>query len=494
MSAPRSPSGETPGRGRRATRLWQFVLLLLIIRLVGAALTPLTEDEAYYRQWAQTPALGYYDHPPMIAWWIWLGRALLGDSPVGIRLVSCLSASMASLLVFDLTRRVGATRESSLRAVVWYNATLLVAAGAMLAVPDAPAALFWLATLCCVERAKSARHGAWWIGAGVTAGLAALSKYSALFLGPGVFLWLMSSVGGRRSLRSPGPWLTLITALAIFGLNVGWNAAHHWMTFAKQFGRIAPHRFTPMNVVNLIVVQAVLLNPLIAIFLFRSLTSARQATWSRSSLLILSSLPFAAYLVIHACHDRVQAHWPAPIYAGLAATAALAAEDHLSRVWTRLREVTPVLGFGLCALAAGVLALPQVGVPLPLDPGKQIRDWPGFSVALDTLRMTRHADWIGVTSYGLAAELLAQPEIHAPVLQIAERDRWRGLKPSGANLSRRGMIVDLQRRIDLERLSRCFQHVQVVGELRRAAPGETGLNYLIVQVEGPRRDIVRDGC
>jgi hypothetical protein len=494
MSAPLSQSGDAPRREQVVKRLVGIIVAILVIRLGFASALPLTEDEAYYRLWAQSPALGYFDHPPMIAWWIWIGRSLAGDSPMGVRLLPCLGAAVTSLLVFDLTRNLGASGETSLRAVIWYNATLLVAAGGALAIPDAPAALFWLACLCCLARTKAGSGGAWWMAAGVAAGLAALSKYSALFLGPGIFLWLIGNNDGRKSLRGPWPWLALIAALTLFGLNIGWNATHQWVTFLKQFGRITPHRFAPINLADLFVTQSLLLNPLITIFLIRGLSVQRKTIWWISKLLILSSLPFAAYLIVHALHDRVQAHWPAPIYGSLASIAAFAGEGRLNGAWNRLRRITPALGLGLCALAAAVLALPEIGVPLPIDPAKQIRDWPGFSVDVEQLRAAHGANWIGVTSYGLAAELLDQPAIHAPVLQITERARWRGLKPSQADLARRGVIIDLKRRIDLKLLSRCFRDVQVVGDIRRAARGEPGLDYRAIQVEGPLRDVVRDGC
>ena len=60
-------------------RLVLWLLLLSLVRLAAAGLVPLTEDEAYYRLWAQHPALGYYDHPPMMAWWIHVGVRLVGD-------------------------------------------------------------------------------------------------------------------------------------------------------------------------------------------------------------------------------------------------------------------------------------------------------------------------------------------------------------------------------------------------------------------------------
>ncbi len=36
-------------------------------RLVAAAWTPLTFDEAYYWMWSKHLAGGYYDHPPAVA-------------------------------------------------------------------------------------------------------------------------------------------------------------------------------------------------------------------------------------------------------------------------------------------------------------------------------------------------------------------------------------------------------------------------------------------
>src|SRR5262249_45688669 len=153
----------------------------LAFRLVAAGLIHLTEDEAYYRIWSLSPAAGYYDHPPMIAWWIWLGRHIAGDNPPGVRLLPVLARAPTRVLVFDMARLAGGGERAAARAGVWYNATLLVGAGAMLAIPDAPASLFWQLTVWSVLRAfRGERAWAWWLAAGAAAGLATLSKYSGL--------------------------------------------------------------------------------------------------------------------------------------------------------------------------------------------------------------------------------------------------------------------------------------------------------------------------
>jgi hypothetical protein len=412
-----------------------------------------------------------------------------------VRLLPSLGCAAITFFIFDLARILGADRVSALRAGIWYNATFLVAAGGFLAVPDAPAALFWIASLWCIARAGTRGAVRWWIGAGVAAGLASLSKYSALFLGPGVFLWLVVRPEGREILRTPWPWLSLAIALAIFSLNIGWNAQHNWLTFDKQFGRIAPHQFAPVNLTDLVSTQFLLLNPLIALWLFRGLALQRRMPWDRVVLLSLSSLPFAVYLFVHALHDRVQAHWPAPLYASLATIAAFAAADVPNRsLWGRLRAATPLFAVVVCGLSATAFILPELGVPLALDPARQVRDWPGFATRIEDLRMTTGAAWIGTTSYGLAAELMDQPDIRAPILQVRERDRWRGLAPSSANFSQPGLIIDLTRRLRPADLARCFIDVRDLGVIRRAAPGEAGLSYRAVQVAGPRRDILKSGC
>ncbi|MDN8823160.1 hypothetical protein Q0M41_13995, partial [Staphylococcus aureus] len=80
MSALPSRFGEVAGRATPAS--WRLTALLgaaVVLRLAAAWEIPLTEDEAYYRLWAGHLQAGYYDHPPMIAWWIRVGTLVAGD-------------------------------------------------------------------------------------------------------------------------------------------------------------------------------------------------------------------------------------------------------------------------------------------------------------------------------------------------------------------------------------------------------------------------------
>ena len=488
-------SALTSASGSRAARLAlspvaglaAVVAATLAVRLVFSALAPLTEDEAYYRLWSLRPALGYFDHPPMIAWWIWIGRHLVGDNAVGVRLLPSLGTALTSLAVFDLARQAGFSDRIAARAGVWLNATLLIGLGGAMAVPDVPNALFWTLALSAAFRAVRG-HGAWWLAAGAAAGLACLSKYSALFLAPGVLIWLLMTAEGRKSLRTPWPWLAAVVAAAVFAPNVLWNAAHGWLTFSKQFGRVRGSGFEPGYLAKLVGDQFMLLNPLIAIFV--GLAVRRRIAWP----LLIIGAPFVAYLIIHSLHDAVQGQWPAPIYP-LAVIAAAAAAERATGWLGGLRTAAPWVGFAISAAALVFIVLPSDG-GLPMrDPARTFRDWPGFFVAVERARAQSGAAWVGAPTYGIAAQLASSPRIHAPAVEIYERERATYETPAErADFSKPGLVVVPGRGTGELALKLCFGSVTALPEIDRGE-GPGGLaSYAAYLVSRPLDDVERAGC
>src|SRR5437763_9578145 len=100
------------GADARIVRNTALVILALVgLRLVAAAVTPLTFDEAYYWMWSRHLAGGYYDHPPMVAFVIRAGTLIAGDTELGVRLVSILLALPTSFAIYRATEILfGATR------------------------------------------------------------------------------------------------------------------------------------------------------------------------------------------------------------------------------------------------------------------------------------------------------------------------------------------------------------------------------------------------
>jgi 4-amino-4-deoxy-L-arabinose transferase-like glycosyltransferase len=482
-----------PERLTTNRRLILIALGLTAVRLLAAGLIPLTEDEAYYRLWAQHLQAGYLDHPPMIAWWIRAGMCVAGDTALGVRLLPSLATGLTTWLVGDLALRLGLCDRTAARAGLWYNATFTVALGGMLATPDTPACFFWTLCLWCLARAWTSRDGPWWLAAGAAAGLSCLSKYSGLFLAPGVFVWLLAAPGGLKELRRPWPWLAAVLAVAAFAPNVAWNAAHQWLTFDKQFGRVGAHHFRPGGLPEFLLTQFLVLNPLIAVQAWRGAVQAwrergRAAERPGALLPIAVAAPFILYLAAHSLHDRVQGHWPVPAFSALVICAAAAAET--GGGW--LRRATPMVGLGLSAAMLAYLAAPLPGFG-GSDPALYVRSWPAFAEQVEAVRRREGATWVGTESYGVAAQLDARRRIAAPIVQIVDRDRYFDWQ-KGADLSGPGLVLDLERRLTTAQLERCFAQVQPLGELQRGAVTSRWTRYSLFRVAGPKRDVLNQGC
>ena len=73
-----------PASAQLVRRTTLIIVGLMLFRLVAAATTPLTFDEAYYWTWSRNLAGGFYDHPPAVAMVIGLGTLIAGDTELGV--------------------------------------------------------------------------------------------------------------------------------------------------------------------------------------------------------------------------------------------------------------------------------------------------------------------------------------------------------------------------------------------------------------------------
>src|SRR5258705_1451697 len=177
------------------------------LRLVAAAVTPLTFDEAYYWMWSKNLAGGYYDHPPVVALVIRAGTLIAGDAELGVRLVSILLALPMSFAIYRTAEILfGGTRVAASAAIL-LNATLLAAVGTLIVTPDAPLLVAASFLIFALAKVLETGRGVWWLAVGVAAGAALLSKYTALFFGPAILIWLVAVPKLRHLLISP--WLYL---------------------------------------------------------------------------------------------------------------------------------------------------------------------------------------------------------------------------------------------------------------------------------------------
>src|SRR3954467_154575 len=304
------------------------ILALIALRLVSAADTPLTFHEAYYWTWSRHLAGGYYDHSPMVAVLIRLGTLIAGDTELGVRLVSILLALPMSFAVYRSAEMLFGGQRVAATATILLNVTLMAAVGTMIVTPDAPLLVAASFVLFCLAKVLATGRGAWWLAVGVAVGAALLSKYTALFFGPAILIWLIAVPKLRRWLISPWPYLGGLIAFAIFSPVILWNADHRWVSFIKQMGRARIEDFRPAFIAELIPTQFVFATPAVWILGAMGLYALYQRRAGALAARVLVNTMFwtiVAYFIWHSLHARVEANWFAPVYPAFAVAAAVAA-------------------------------------------------------------------------------------------------------------------------------------------------------------------------
>jgi len=131
---------------------WQrpgFVALVVVLvsaaKLAVAASTGLARDEGYYTLWSRHLDAGYFDHPPMVAVFIALGRLLAGNGELGVRLLAVLSGAVVAAALYRIASLLTDARTAAL-ATLWYALTLAFVLG-FITTPDIFLVLFWTLTL-----------------------------------------------------------------------------------------------------------------------------------------------------------------------------------------------------------------------------------------------------------------------------------------------------------------------------------------------------------
>ena len=490
----------SPSEARLARTTAFTILALVALRLVAAAWTPLTFDEAYYWMWSKHLAGGYYDHPPMVALVIRLGTMIAGDTELGVRLVAILLALPMSWAVYRTAAilfggsRVGST------ATILLNVTLMAAVGTMIVTPDAPLLVASSFVLFALAKVLESGRGVWWLAVGAAVGAALLSKYTALFFGPAILIWLASVPGLRRWLISPWPYLGGLVALALFAPVLVWNADHQWVSFIKQFGRARFEDFSLGFIGEVIPTQIAFATPLVWMLGAMGL----YALWRRSAgalaarmLINTTFWTIVAYFIWHSLHARVEANWFAPVYPAFAIAAAVAADvvrwdargQRTVDFCLRWAAPSAVLMFALLVVQANTGALSgyrrdatvrSVGV-----------GWRELAARIAAVRDRVGAGCVLAPDYGTTGWLAFYLPKGSCVLQQSQRIRWVNMpEPDPSLLSGKLLYVDEIRPGGHPQLEARFAHVERVAELPRKRGPLVIETYGIDLLDGARGEVL----
>ena len=387
----------------RTQSLTSGLPLILIVaitawRFVIADLLPVTQDEAYYFDWARSLAWGYFDHPPGVAL-MGAGILLSPGSALLARFGGLIAGAITLWILARFYRSCGLVNRWDLTlALVLVSTTLPGLVGGVITTPDTVLALGWALALHEGERALAGEHRRW-LTVGLGVGIGLLGKYTMVLIGP---VFLMAIVWtDRKALLTPWPYLGALIALAVFSPNIWWNAQHDWLTMRFQFGHgfstdVGSLSSAPNNGIDTsglhtmgerlsslgeyLGTQAVfwgmLLLPLLLVPWLRKDSSAEARRspslrpHARPLLLTATFLPLVFFGAV-ATFSSVEANWPVMYLLAAAPLAALRLRQ--ASVWTYVAAGVNVTLVGFYALhaATGIL-------PLPDSQNRVLRETHGF--------------------------------------------------------------------------------------------------------------------
>jgi 4-amino-4-deoxy-L-arabinose transferase-like glycosyltransferase len=419
-----------PDRWTQTQRAVAIIAVLTALRFVLASSLPLSFDESYFWLWSKHLAVSYYDHPPLIALAIRAGTLLFGDTEFGVRFVSLVLSVAASVAVWRSAAIICGSDAAGAKACCLFNATLMMATESMSATPDALVLCASAFLILAIAELETTNDGRWWLGAGLAAGLALFSKYTAFFLCGSIAGWLAFTPQGRKWLRTPWPYLGAALACAFLVSTIVWNAQHGWISFKFQFGRVGGGHLTVRYLAELVGSQIALASPFILLLGLAGLGRETFTARLRGPLAFSAFVvwPPLVYFLFHALHERVQGNWPSFIYPALVLLVA-------SVFTTKIADRTPIIRWSsILALPVAICILLGASaqtafdlVPMGYkDPVARMTAVGAVPVMEQIGKIARenHAAAIVTSKYVMTGWLSFYLQPHVPVVQVNEDYRW----------------------------------------------------------------------
>ncbi|KYG66635.1 hypothetical protein AZI86_06205 [Bdellovibrio bacteriovorus] len=167
---------------------WRIFYISLAVKLVLAALMPLGADEAYYWVWSHRLQLSYFDHPPMVAWILYLGH-FLEPFMHAVRWPAVIMGHMVILMWYYFLK----DRLPWEKIRLWLYLALfspLLGFGSLIVTPDLPVVVFWTLSLILTVKALETRETKYYAFLGIALGLGFCAKYHIVIFIPCLLAYL----------------------------------------------------------------------------------------------------------------------------------------------------------------------------------------------------------------------------------------------------------------------------------------------------------------
>lgn len=400
------------------TILLIFLLSLSLFRIYYIQNGPfdLSPDETHYWEWSRRLDLSYYSKGPMIAYLIYLGTSVFGDSAFGIRIMAVILSTLSSIFIYILGKDMYDKKTGLWSAILLQIIPLFSTFGVIFTI-DSPFIFFWILSLYFFWKAisyqlseiksqettppsppltKGGNGGVnnsdlpdkafwvnsklnsnssliYWLLLGLSIGLGLLTKYTMAFFYICAFLFFISSKERRSLLLSRGPYIAFLISIMLFSPVILWNADHGWVTLKHTAGQAHLAQGLALSFQSFLEFfgsQFLVITPLLLILIAFSVWKVRRNF--KGMLLFWFSVPVIVFFILKSAQGKVQANWALPGYiTGIVAFSSLYLMDF--RSVKKVGKIVLITALLLSFIVSAASYYPSAFlVPAEIDPSLRL--------------------------------------------------------------------------------------------------------------------------
>lgn len=289
-----------------------FLLAIAIstcIRIILATVVPITGDEAYFIIWAKHLSYGYYEHPPMIGWIMWL-FSFLGENIFVYRLFPVFVVPLMAFLMVKVLHKID-QRKTYLCACAFLFSPVSILN--VLSVNDVPLIFFTFLAGFFFLRALQKNRVIDAILSGFFGGCAFLSKYFFVLFFVSV---LVFSIFSRRKDVWKILIISFVSGFPLVMINLVWNYNNCWLNIMfNLFFRNRDLSIRLSSVMIFLIEQIFLMTPFLAIIFIKKgflYTQVRDDLKSQA-LWYFFIIPIGFFFILSFVKN-IGLHWTASFY------------------------------------------------------------------------------------------------------------------------------------------------------------------------------------
>ncbi len=324
----------------------------MILNIIQAFFTNMHVDELYYWMYSKEMAWGFFDHPPMTAFLVFLGKNIMHNE-LGLRLFFIILTTITMALIMS---------ELNEKKDLFFLTLFIISfplvhthIGGFLSLPDTPLVFFTLLFFLFYKKFVAEPNIRISLILALIVAAMIYSKYHAFLVLGFVVL------SNLKILKSKYFWFIALLTVILLLPHVLWQIDNNFPSFKYHLSdRTKPVRF--WTVQNNITSQLLVAGPLSCILVFWALTKFRINKDPYRRAIIFSILGFYIFFFVMSFKNRIEAHYTTAITPLLMiATYSVISKNPVSKLWFKRLALPVVILFFIFRFYMAADFLPNFG-------------------------------------------------------------------------------------------------------------------------------------